>query len=238
VVRGVFVTGTDTGVGKTLLSAGLAALFKEKGFDVGVMKPVESGCRRENGRLIPSDAIFLKEMAGSQDELEIINPYALEHGLAPALAAEMEGVEIRLEVIKRAYDLIASRHDMVIIEGAGGLLVPLRGDYFIADLTKEWELPLLIVTEARLGIINHSLLTIHYAQQRGIPLLGIVINHTSNRKGLAESLNVTSLKRWAKVPFLGSIPFLPILQKESIKEALKKNLNLEPVDALFKRYRK
>lgn len=237
-LRGIFITGTDTGVGKTLLSAGLAAIFKEKGYDVGVMKPVESGCRREKGRLIPSDAILLKEMACSQDELEIINPYALEHALAPALAAEMEGVEIRIEVINRTYDLLISRHDMLIIEGAGGLLVPLFGHYFIADLAKEWGLPLLIVTEAGLGIINHSLLTIRYAQQRGIPVLGIVMNHTSNRKGLAESLNVTSLKRWAKVPFLGSIPFLPNLKKGTIKEALKKSLNLEPVESLFKRYRK
>jgi len=235
VAKGIFITGTDTGVGKTLLGAGLAALFQEKGFDVGVMKPVESGCRRENGRLIPSDAILLKEMACSQDELEIINPYAFEHALAPALAAELEGVEIRLEVLKRSYDLLISRHDMVIIEGAGGLLVPLFGHYFIADLIKEWALPLLIVTEARLGIINHSLLTIDYAQQRGIPVVGIVMNYTSNSKGLAECLNVSALKRWATVPFLGSIPFLPILEREGIKEALKKSLNLEPIEVLFKR---
>jgi len=237
VVKGVFITGTDTGVGKTLVGAGLAALFKERGFDMGVMKPVESGCRRENGCLIPEDAILLKEMVSSQDELELINPYALEHALAPALAAEIEGVEIRLEVIKRAYDFLTSRHDIVIVEGAGGLLVPLLGHYFMADLAEEWGLPLLIVTGAKLGIINHTLLTIHYAQQRRIPVLGIVINHTSNLKGLAESHNATALKRWARVPFLGSIPFLSNFHKdkETVKTAIETNLNLEPLEALFKR---
>lgn len=235
--KGLFITGTDTGVGKTWVGAGLTALFKERGFDIGVMKPVESGCRRENGRLIPEDATLLKEMARSQDELDIINPYALEYALAPALAAEREGVEIRIEVIKGAYDLLTSRHDVMIVEGAGGLLAPLFGDYFMADLAKEWGLPLLIVTGAKLGIINHTLLTLHCARQRGIPVLGIVMNHTTNLKGLAESLNPTALKRWAGAPFLGTIPFLPSFTKNAIKTAVENNINFEIIEDLFRRSR-
>jgi len=237
VAKGLFITGTDTGVGKTWVGAGLIALFKERGFDMGVMKPVESGCRRENGCLIPEDATLLKEMASSEDELEIINPYALEHALAPALAAEREGVEIRLEVIKRAYDLLTSRHDGVIVEGAGGLLAPLAGDYFMADLAKEWGLPLLIVTGAKLGIINHTLLTLYCAQQREIPVIGIVMNHTTDLKGLAESLNPAALKRWAKAPFLGTIPFLPSFTKEAVKTAVEMNMNFETIESLFRRSR-
>lgn len=235
--KGLFITGTDTGVGKTWVGAGLTALFKERGFDIGVMKPVESGCRRENGRLIPEDATLLKQMARSQDELDIINPYALEYALAPALAAEREGVEIRIEVIKGAYDLLTSRHDVMIVEGAGGLLAPLFGDYFMADLAKEWGLPLLIVTGAKLGIINHTLLTLHCARQRGIPVLGIVMNHTTNLKGLAESLNPTALKRWAGAPFLGTIPFLPSFTKNAIKTAVENNINFEIIEDLFRRSR-
>src|SRR4030042_4169582 len=125
--KGIFVTGTDTGVGKTLVAGGLPALFRENGIDVGVMKPVESGCPRENGILVPKDALFLKEMSGCQDGLDLINPYALEHPLAPALAADLERVEIRLEVIQEAYSILASRHNLVLVEGAGGVVCPVPG---------------------------------------------------------------------------------------------------------------
>jgi dethiobiotin synthetase len=233
--KGLFITGTDTGVGKTLVSVGLITLLKERGMHVGVMKPVESGCRRENGGLIPEDAILLKDAAESQDDLEIINPYPLEAPLAPALAAEMEGIEIRLEVIQRAFEVLTSRHDIVFVEGAGGFLVPLFGDYFMADLAEEWNLPLLVITEAKLGIINHTLLTLAHAREREIPVLGIVMNRTSDQRGLPETLNPDALKRWAKAPFLGSIPFMPRFDNEAVKKAIQTNLNLGPVEDFLKR---
>ena len=233
--KGIFVTGTDTGVGKTLVSVGLITLLKERGMCVGVMKPVESGCRREEGGLIPEDAIMLKNAAESQDDLDMINPYALEAPLAPALAAEMEGVEIKLEVIQRAFEILTSRHDIVIAEGAGGFLVPIFGDFFMADLAKELDLPLLLVTEAKLGIINHTLLTLAHAREREIPVLGIVMNQTSNQKGLPESLNPDALKRWAKAPFLGTIPFMPGFDNEAVKRAMETNLNLRPIEDFLKR---
>jgi dethiobiotin synthetase len=233
--KGFFITGTDTGVGKTLVCIGLVNLFKERGMHVGVMKPVESGCRRDNGKLIPEDAILLKKAAESQDDLDIINPYALEAPLAPALAAEMEGVEIRLEVIQRAFEILISHHDIVIVEGAGGFLVPIFGDFFMADLAKELNLPLLLVTEAKLGIINHTLLTLANARERGISALGIVMNRTSEQQGLPETLNPDALKRWAKAPFLGSLPFIPEFDNEAIKRAIQTNLNLGPIEDFLKR---
>jgi dethiobiotin synthetase len=198
--------------------------------DVGVMKPVESGCQRENGGLIPQDTILLKSAAESQDDANMINPYALEAPLAPALAAEMEGIEIRLGVIQKAFEVLASRHDIVFVEGAGGLLVPIFGDFFMADLAKELNLPLLIVTEAKLGIINHTLLTLANARDRGIPVLGIVMNHTSDQQDLPEKLNPDALKRWAKAPFLGSIPFIPGSDKETVKKVMQTNLNIGPIE--------
>ena len=233
--KGLFITGTDTGVGKTLVSMGLITLFKEKGMRVGVMKPVESGCRRDNRGLIPEDAILLKNAAESKDDLDIINPYALEAPLAPALAAEMEGFEIKLEVIQKAFEILTSRHDMVIVEGAGGFLVPIFGDFFMADLAKELNLPLLLVTEAKLGIINHTLLTLAHAREREIPVLGIVMNHTSDQQSLPESLNPDALKRWAKAPFLGSIPFMPGFDKKALNSAVQMNLNLGPIEDFLKR---
>ncbi len=233
--KGLFITGTDTGVGKTLVSVGLVTLFKERGMHVGVMKPAESGCRREEGRLIPEDAIMLKNTAESRDDLEIINPYALEAPLAPALAAEMEGVEIKLEKIRRAFEILISHHDIVIVEGAGGFLVPLFGDFFMADLVKELNLPLLLVTEAKLGIINHTLLTLSYARERHIPVLGIIMNHSSDQQGLPETLNPDAIRRWAQAPFLGSIPFMPDFDNEVVKKAIQTNLNLGPIEDYLER---
>ena len=228
--KGIFVTGTDTGVGKTLVAGGLAALLRERGLDVGVMKPAESGCRRENGVLVPEDALFLREMSGCQDELELIIPYALGHPLAPALAAELEGVHIRIEAIREAYMTLTSRHDLVLVEGAGGMLVPLTTDRLVADLVKELGgLPLLIVTRALLGTINHSLLTLYYIRREAMDVLGIVMNHTRPEYGLPESLNPRVLQQWGKVPFLGTVPFLPRTDKESIKNTLRMNLNLNEV---------
>lgn len=228
--KGIFVTGTDTAIGKTLVAGGLAALLRESGVDVGVMKPAESGCLRENGALVPRDALFLKEMSGCGDELQLINPYALEHPLAPALAAELEHVDISLDAIRGAYSTLASRHDLVLVEGAGGMLVPLGPHSFMVDLAGELGgLPLLVVTGSRLGTINHTLLTLYYARREGIDVLGIVMNRTSPRGELAESHNAEALQRWGGEPFLGSLPFLPHPDPESIKEAVRANLNLEPL---------
>jgi dethiobiotin synthetase len=234
--KGIFITGTDTGVGKTMVAGGLAALLRESGIDVGVMKPAESGCRRENGILIPEDAIFLREMSCCRDELQLINPYALEHPLAPAMAAELEGVEIRLEVIREAYFTLASRHEVVLVEGAGGMLVPLASQFLMADLVRELGgLPLLVVTRAVLGTINHTLLTLYYARREGMNVLGIIMNHTAPEHGLAESLNLGALQRWGETSFLTSLPFLPHINKESIKQALKANLNLDQVKTWIRR---
>ncbi len=234
--KGIFVTGTDTGVGKTLVAGGIAALLRESGIDAGVMKPAESGCRRENGVLIPEDAIFLKEMSGCQDELELINPYALEHALAPGLAAELEKVDIRLEVIREAYFTLAACHELVLVEGAGGMLVPLSSDLLMVDLVKELGgIPLLVVTRALLGTINHTLLSLYYTRREGMDVLGIVMNQTSPEYGLAESLNPQALQQWGQTPLLGNLPFLSSTDKESIKRTLKTKLNLDPVMTWLKR---
>ena len=228
--KGIFITGTDTGVGKTLVAGGLAAVLRNEGIDVGVMKPVESGCLRRDGILIAEDAIFLSEMSGSRDDLELINPYSLEHPLAPALAAEMEGVEIRLEVIREAYLRLASCHDLVIVEGAGGMLVPLTSDHLMVDLVKVLGgLPVLIVTRAILGTLNHTLLSLYYARKEGIDVLGIVMDHTSQQQGLAESLNPKAIEQWGKAPFLGSMPYLSRGDKRSIVNAVESALDVEPV---------
>jgi dethiobiotin synthetase len=231
--NGIFVTGTDTGVGKTVVAAGLAVALREKGFDVGVMKPVESGCVRENGRLMPEDAILLREAAGCNDALETINPYALEYPLAPAIAAELEGVDMGLSTIKRAYETLAARHQLVIVEGAGGALVPLTRDHFMADMAKELRIPMLIVCGANLGVISHTLLTHYYAEHEGISVVGVIMKDVSETKGLAEMTNPDAIRRWLRAPFLGAIPYLSDLTTEALGGAVEANVDLGPVTDLI-----
>lgn len=228
--KGIFITGTDTGVGKTLVSGGLAALLCEKGINVGVMKPVESGCRREQGKLIPADAIFLREMAVGEDDLSLINPYALEHPLSPAQAAELENIEIRFEVICEAYATLASRHDVVLVEGAGGLMTPLNSKYFMAGLPRELGgLPALVVSRNSLGTINHALLTVGQAKTNGLDVIGVILNRTSPKNEPANEHNEDAMRRWVPAPFLGEIPFLPRRDKETIVRVMRNNLNIEPL---------
>src|SRR3990170_937540 len=132
--RAYFITGTDTGVGKTFVASGIAAALKGEGFGVGVMKPVETGCAIRNGAVIPADAVRLKEAAGSIEPLDAINPYRFLSPLAPAVAARLEGVAISLERIRDCFQEIADKNDVTIVEGAGGLLAPLTGEATTAGL--------------------------------------------------------------------------------------------------------
>ena len=158
--RGFFITGTDTGVGKTLVACGLAVAFKEAGFKVGVMKPAESGCRNEKGHLVPQDATFLKAAAGSNESIERICPYRLGVPVAPSVAAAHASIQIRPDFLVRLCHDMGATHDLMIVEGAGGLLVPLLSNYTYADLARELGLAVLVVVGNRLGAINHALLTV------------------------------------------------------------------------------
>ncbi len=228
--KAIFITGTDTGVGKTLITGGIAAALRRRGIDVGMMKPAESGCPRQHGQLVPQDAVFLRQMAGVQDDLKLINPYALEKPLAPGMAAELEGINIEIGTIREAFDRLCSRHELLLVEGAGGLLVPLNSRLFIADLPRELgNVPVLLVVRDRLGTINHTLLSLHYAQTKGIDVLGWVMNSTSTDDDPARPLNAPEIQKQTDVPFWGSVPFIPEPNKETIRHTIENNLNLEPL---------
>ncbi|MBF8265694.1 MAG: dethiobiotin synthase [Dehalococcoidia bacterium] len=232
--RGIFVTGTDTGIGKTVVAGGLALALKQKGIDVGVMKPVETGCQLRNGQLIAEDALFLREVCGVSDDLAVINPYRLPDPLAPAIAAERSGVKIDMDVIRLSYLGLSSQHQAVIVEGAGGLLVPLTDRLFMADLARILELPVLLVSRASLGTINHTLLSLNYLQQVGLTAIGVVMNRSTTENGIAEQTNEEALKRLIDCPFLGTMPFLSVINRDTLKSAVNSNLNLTPILEYFK----
>lgn len=208
--RGIFITGTDTGVGKTLVAAGLVRALRARGLDAGAMKPVASGGRRTPQGLISEDAELLQKAGGLSDPLEIINPLCLELPLAPSVAAELSGVEIHLGKIREAYETLRRQHRFLVVEGVGGLLVPIRGEYLVADLAREMGLPLVIVSRPGLGTINHTLLTIAAARSHGLEIRGFIINgFREEEAGLAERTSPAQIEKLGQVPLLGVLPFDP-----------------------------
>ena len=204
------MTGTDTGVGKTVVAGALAALLKAEGVDVGVMKPIQSGGIRKKGRLVSEDSHFLLKAADVDDDLALVNPYCLEPALSPNVAARMSGIEIDPVVIHRAFEQLTREHDFVIVEGSGGLLVPIRDDYLMADLILAMDLPAIVVARSTLGTINHSLLTLRHAQHLGISTIGTVINgYREETAGAAETTSPEIIQTLSGVPILGILPYLP-----------------------------
>lgn len=174
--RSYFITATDTGAGKTFAASLIARALRLKGADVGVMKPVESGCREIDGSLVPEDAVALKAASASGDAIEDICPYRLSQPLSPHLAARLSGVRIDFEVIKSGYRKLSARHELMLVEGAGGLLTPLTDDKTVADLIVALRLPVIIAATSKLGVINHTLLTVEAARNRGIEVRAIILN--------------------------------------------------------------
>jgi dethiobiotin synthetase len=205
--RGLFVTGTDTGVGKSIVAATLARLLAMKGIDVGVMKPVTSGCREEQGQLVSDDARLLCRAAGLPCQPDTA-PYLLVEPLAPAEAARLDGVVIDLAHLKGCYDRLAAKHDFVIVEGAGGLMVPLADGLMTTDLISALGLPLLVVARPNLGTINHTLLTCFSARQLGLSLAGVIVNNYPEIPDLAEQGAPRQIEALCGAPLLGVWPHL------------------------------
>ncbi len=211
----LFITGTDTGVGKTMVTAGLAHLLRSRGIDVGVMKPVASGCspatNREQEDLVSDDTLCLIQAAGVDDALEVVTPIALREPLSPHMAAVLEQRELTRESVCRTtrenFAILSKRHDWVLVEGVGGIMVPLAHDFLVADLARELELPILIIAADRLGVINHTLLTIEVARARGLKILGIVLNRVHAADDSC-STNAEAIRMVTDVPILAILPFL------------------------------
>jgi dethiobiotin synthetase len=239
--KGIFITGTDTGVGKTIVSAAIIRALIKKGIRVGAMKPVETGCKKsedrsENESLIPSDGMFLKEMAEMDDSIDLVTPIRFENPLAPMVASEMElGVQSYesgaqgLKKIFDAYAELSNKYDFMIVEGVGGLLVPITKlqtpnlelkTYFVIDLVKDLKLPVVVVARPTLGTINHTLLTVNYSLKEGLDVIGVIINHHNPPTGdIAEKTNPDVLKELCPVPVIGILPYIKDITLDNIEDA-------------------
>jgi dethiobiotin synthetase len=174
--RGVFVTGTDTEVGKTLVAGAIARRLRRSGRRVEVFKPAATGCRRTREGLVSDDTEFLAACADSRMMLADITPVRYRTALAPNVAAEREGRPVDLEAIFQAYARVAVAGEVLVVEGVGGLLCPISNDFWVIHFARMTRLPLVIVARAGLGTINHTLLTLHAARSAGLSVAGVVIN--------------------------------------------------------------
>ncbi|MDQ0417288.1 dethiobiotin synthetase [Croceifilum oryzae] len=223
--RGIFITATGTGIGKTVITAGLALALQDYGFDVGIMKPVQSGHEIDSPE---SDGMILKELVGITESIETVVTYSFPEPVAPQLAAEIAETEIdRMRILQHLEERKA-KHDVVLVEGAGGLMVPIRNGYSVADLAKEIGWPLLIVANPLLGTVNHTVLTTLVARHMGLHPMGVILNglrETDEDPSVAH--NSRFIEQMAQVPVLGTVPWLgEAITSHTVRQVICQHVNM------------
>ncbi|MEE9257960.1 MAG: dethiobiotin synthase, partial [Nitrospinaceae bacterium] len=207
--EGFFITGTDTGVGKTVVTACLWTLLRKHGRQAGIMKPIETGVDSECSSSANSDAKFLLEVTGNRDPLEEVSPVRLKTPASPLQAARLDGRTLDPGLILENYKKLSGKHGLMLVEGIGGLLVPITRDYRVADLARDLGLPLIVVCRATLGTLNHTLLTLKAAADHGVEVSGVILNFPENRKkDKIEEGQAELIEELSGVKVLGEVPFL------------------------------
>jgi len=223
--KGLFVTATDTDIGKTVVAGGIARSLRLAGEPVEVFKPVASGCRRNpRGGLISSDTEFLAACADSQRSLEQITPVRLHQPLAPNVAAEREGTPIDLQAIFDGWNRLAESGQPIIVEGVGGLMCPITDEFWVIHLAKMCRLPLVIVSRPNLGTINHTLLTVHAARSAGLTVAGVVINRYPADTDPADVAAVTNPEQIAN---RGQVDVLVCVPNDADTDVAKGRLGMQ-----------
>lgn len=224
--NGLFITGTDTNVGKTFVTSLLAASYRSRGVDIGVFKPMMSGVKRED---VTSDVSRLKAYAQDSNSLQDITPFSFDEPLAPYMAAKRQGTTVSLKQVVRAWERIRDRHACYLVEGAGGIAVPLGPSYLVADVANAIGFPVLIVARAGLGTVNHTLLTVAFARQKGLDVIGVIINKTG-KADRSEKTNPQLIEAFCGVPVLGSIPELRTISRQTAPSVASRYISLEKLD--------
>ncbi|MDP6545733.1 MAG: dethiobiotin synthase [Phycisphaerae bacterium] len=213
-LRGAFVTGTDTGVGKTVIAGAIARSLNNAGVRTEVFKPAASGCRRDRGQLVSEDAEFLAACADSSRTLEEIAPLRYAAALAPNVAAERAGRKVDVEAIFEAYRQLEGASDAVIVEGVGGLMCPISDDLWVVHLAMMMALRVVIVARPDLGTINHTLLTIHAARSAGLQVAGVIVNrYRGDTEGSDDQ--IAMLTNPAQIARKGNTQILALVPEDS-----------------------
>ena len=204
--RSYFVTGTDTNVGKTYVASALIRHFVSQGHKTIGMKPVASGCEEVKGTYINEDVTALMQASNVSASSDLVNPYRFVPAIAPHIAAAQAGTSIEFSTILDAHQQLSDMADIIIVEGAGGLLVPLNQSQTLADLAAQINAPLILVVGMRLGCINHAMLTVAAIEARGLQLTGWIANEVDPDMSMFDA-NLQTLKQWIKTPCLSVVRF-------------------------------
>ena len=206
-IPGLFVTGTDTGVGKTVVAGAIADWFRRRSVRVAVLKPVATGCVRRREGLVSEDAEFLAHCADARHPLDLICPQRYAEPLAPAVAAERAGRPVDWTAIQRSIDLMSRDSDVMIVEGVGGLMVPMDERHTVLDMIRWLRFPAVVVARPGLGTINHTVLTVNAVRDA---VAGVIVNrYPADGAGVAEETNLRAIERWGRVPLLCVVPDEP-----------------------------
>ena len=206
-IPALFITGTDTGVGKTVVAAAIGQWFHRQGLRVSVLKPCATGCVRRREGLVSEDAEFLAHFAQARFPLDLICPQCYAEPLAPAVAAERANQPLDWEAINRSIALMSAESDVMIVEGVGGVMVPLDAKHTVLDLAQWLGAPTVVVARPALGTINHTLLTVNALREANVKVAGVVINrYPAENAGIAEETNPRAIEKWGKVSVLCLVP--------------------------------
>jgi len=240
--HGFFITGTDTGIGKTHVSLTLLQALAAQGLSTAAMKPVASGCQATPRGLRNDDALQLQQAATIPLPYELVNPYALSDAIAPHLAAQAAGIRINIDTLAERFATIATQAEAIVVEGVGGWLVPMNEHQSSADLAQQLGLPLILVVGIRLGCINHALLTLTAIQQdkNNPPLAGWIANIIDPETSAIEA-NIDTLQQHCDAPLLGTLPYIKnartdIQNHNAEARPEKTQAGLLDIDLLLSRY--
>jgi dethiobiotin synthetase len=220
-----FITGTDTDVGKTYVTAGLAVTLRKMGIDVGIMKPFAAGIAQKKG-FKSEDVEILSNAAQVKDPETLLNPQFFPIIASPYTALKSLKIKPDIKLILNRFKILSKLHSMILVEGMGGIMTPILQNYFVANLIKDMKLSVLIITRTKVGTINHTLMTCKMCEKYKIPIKGIVINNFDS-----DGYDVKDLKRdlgnLTSIPILGSIPFIENMSDASLYRVFKKNLDFK-----------
>ena len=225
-LKSFFVTGTDTDVGKTYITAGLAVTFRKMGLDVGVMKPFAAGTAQKKG-FKSEDIKILSKSAQVNDPENLINPQFFKISASPYTAWKKLKIKPKVSTILSSFKKLSKLHETILVEGMGGVMTPILKDYYITNLIKEMNIPALIVTRSKIGTVNHTIMTVKMCEKYKIPVKGIIINNFD--AGYPIKQLTSDLQNLTGVKVLGSIPFLKDLNSTSLYRIFKKNIDLKPL---------
>lgn len=216
--KGIFITGTDTDVGKTIVTAGIMHILRSNGYNATYFKAALSGALEEKGNIIPGDTSFVSKVSKLNEDFNNITPYIYKRAVSPHLAAKLENNPIDINTIKEKYSHLKEKYDYIVAEGSGGIVCPLiddeNGIYLLEDLIKDLNMDVIIVTRAGLGTINHTVITIKYIQSIGINVKGIIVN--GYKDNVLCNDNIRMIKKLVDVPILGIFNWIEGLEDDEL----------------------